>query len=263
MRNSCRSKRRWRRDGLPGAILLIAGLALETPGARAADAPPGFFDPVVTISPGINREVNGLFDHVRDAGTTLTQASARLQYPLTSWMQLSVEMPVTFLDPESGSGRTNAGDLIVGGQVNLWTARVWPAQVDAGIEVTLPTGSPEVLAGSTAVRSFVAAGTKLGPLDLIGNISYFWGIDGRVADTQLFQPSVAAAYPLRWIAPFAELVVLKPVRGDGDGRPQVTVLPGIEVFLPGQLSLSVGVQLPLGSARAFDQRVLAFFKWPF
>ena len=57
--------------------------------------------------------------------------------------------------------------------------------------------------------------------------------------------------------------MLKPVLGDGDGRPQVTVLPGIELFLPGQLSLSVGVQLPLGSARAFDQRVLAFFKWPF
>lgn len=53
------------------------------------------------------------------------------------------------------------------------------------------------------------------------------------------------------------------MRGLDDLRPQVAVLPGFELFLPGNVSLSVGVQLPLGPARAFDQRVLGFLKWPF
>ncbi len=59
------------------------------------------------------------------------------------------------------------------------------------------------------------------------------------------------------------MTLLKPVRGAEELRPQFALVPGIELFLPWNLSLSVGVQLPLGPARFFDQRVLAFFKWPF
>jgi hypothetical protein len=41
------------------------------------------------------------------------------------------------------------------------------------------------------------------------------------------------------------------------------VVPGFEIFLPRSITLSIGVQLPLGRARAFDQRVLGFLKLPF
>ena len=48
-----------------------------------------------------------------------------------------------------------------------------------------------------------------------------------------------------------------------DQRSQLYVLPGLEIFLPWNLSLSAGVQLPLTSARFFEQRVLGFLKWQF
>ena len=109
----------------------------------------------------------------------------------------------------------------------------------------------------------MAAGTKLGPIDVLGNLSYQWIVHGPATGTDLFQASFAVGYPFRAVVPFAELTVLKPVRGAGDLSHQFAVVPGIEVHLPRQMSLSVGVQISLGPQHFFDQRVLGLFKWPF
>jgi Putative MetA-pathway of phenol degradation len=243
--------------------VLAAAIVLDATMAQAEGPPPMFFDPVVTTSPGISREMNVLLDHTRDSDRTLTFLSARLQYPVASWLQLSLEMPLGFLDRSEGSPRVGAGDLLVGAQASVWTPREWPAQVDVGFEVALPTGDRDVLAGSTTVRVFIAGGLNAGPIDLVGNISYAWGLTGPAQDSQLFQASLAAGYRHRWVAPFVELVMTRPVEGFDQRRAQVALVPGIEFYLSANLSLSVGVQLPVGSPRFFDQRVMAFFKWPF
>jgi len=135
--------------------------------------------------------------------------------------------------------------------------------VDVGIELTLPTGSATLLAGSTAVRPFVSGAIKLGPLALIANLSHQWVATGPVSGVQQFQANTALGYPLDRVTPFVELSLIKPVQGIDDDRPQVYVLPGLEVFLPWSLSLSVGVQLPLTSARSFEQRILGLLKRQF
>src|SRR5262245_30899347 len=243
-----------------GLVVVALVLPATAPGG---DQPPAFFDPLATVAPGITREIDLLFDHVRASDGQLSQASIRLQYPVLSWLQFSLEMPVVFENPASGPSTISAGDLVLVGQAMVWTAREWPAEVDVGLELTLPTGSSSVMAGSTALRPFTAAGVKLGPVDVLGSLSYQWALEGPGAGTDLFQAAVAVGYNTRVITPFVELTLLKPVRGADDLRPQVAVLPGVEIFLPGGLSLSVGVQLPLGPARVFDQRVLGFLKWPF
>ena len=252
-----------RRKGLVRGAALAAATVLSAPHAWAEGPRPSFFDPVVTTSPGISREVNVLLDHTRDSDRTLTFLSARLQYPVASWLQFSLEMPLGFLDPSEGSTRVGAGDLLIGAQANVWMPREWPAQVDVGLVVALPTGDRDVLAGSTTVRVFIAGGLDAGPIDLVANISYAWGLTGPAEDSQLFQASLAAGYRRRWLAPFVELVITQPVEGFDQRRPQVAVVPGIELYFPANLSLSIGVQLPIGSPRFFDQRVMAFFKWPF
>ena len=230
---------------------------------REPHVPPAFFDALVTISPGISRELDVLFDHIRSSEGQLTQLSLRLQYPVLAWLQFSLEVPAVLQDPAAGSPSTGAGDIVLQGQAMLWAPRGWPAELDVGLELTLPTGGSSVLAGSTAVRPFAAAGAKLGPLDVMGNLSYQWVVAGPVQVLELFQSTLAVGYPTRLIAPFVEMTLLKPVRGAEELRPQFALVPGLELFLPWNLSLSVGVQLPLGPARFFDQRVLAFFKWPF
>jgi hypothetical protein len=177
-------------------------------------------------------------------------------------LQFALEMPVVFLNRDGEPLRTAAGDVLLTGQAMAWSSsRPW--EIDLGLELTLPTGDPDILSGSTALRPFVAAGTKLGPFDVLGHLSYQWIVAGPLAETELLQTSVAVAYLTSSIAPFAELTLTKPVRGLADHRPQVTVLSGVEIFLPRSITLSIGVQLPLGPARSFDQRVLGFLKLPF
>ena len=80
---------------------------------------------------------------------------------------------------------------MLAGQAMVWTPRTWPAEINLGLELTLPTGSSNVLTGSTALRPFAAAGTKLGPFDLIGNLSYQWVLGGPAAYSELFRFSLA------------------------------------------------------------------------
>jgi hypothetical protein len=246
-----------------GCALAVVALALPSTVAFPADDAPSFFDPLVTISPGITREMDVLFDHVRSPSSRLTQPSLRLQYPVHPRLQFALEMPVVFLNRDGEPLRTAAGDVLLTGQAMAWSSSRRPWEIDLGLELTLPTGDPDILSGSTALRPFVAAGTKLGPFDVLGNLSYQWIVAGPLAETELLQTSVAVAYLTSSIAPFAELTLTKPVHGLADHRPQVTVLPGVEIFLSRSITLSIGVQLPLGPARSFDQRVLGFLKLPF
>lgn len=244
-----------------GALLLA--LAIPARGQDRTDTEPSFFDPLVTLPPGISRELGLLFDHARAGHERFTLMSAKLQYPVLSWLQFSVEMPVVVLDPDRGEAATGAGDVIVVGQAAVLKSRREKVELDVGVELTLPTGSARLLAGSTAVRPFVSGAIKLGPLDLIANLSHQWVVAGPVSGVQLFQANVALGYPLDRVTPFVELSLIQPVQRMDDHRPQLYVLPGLELVLPWNLSLSLGVQLPLTSARFFEQRVLAFLKWQF
>lgn len=172
-------------------------------------------------------------------------------------------MPVLLLDPDRGEMETGAGDLVVVGQAAVLKSPRGQAELDVGVELILPTGSGRVLAGVTAVRPFLGGAIKVGPFDVIGNLSHQWVVTGPVSGVQAFQANAAIGYSLDRVTPFVEVNLIQPVRGIDDHRTQMHVLPGLELFLPAKLSLSVGVQLPLTSARFFEQRVLAFLKWQF
>jgi hypothetical protein len=241
--------------------LAVLSLALV---ARAAEGPPTFFDPLVTDAPGISREVDILVEHVRQTHSRLTRPSVRLQYPVLPWIQFSLEVPLAFRDRDEGSSAFGIGDLLAVGQARVFAPTDWPAEIDVGVEVTLPTGDSEVLGdATTAVRLFVAAGTKLGPVDVLGSLGYQWITDGPFGHGQVAQAAVAVGRPVGWITPFVELSILTPVTGANDHRPQLTMTPGLELYATRNLSLSLGVQLPLSSARGFDQRVLGFLRWAF
>jgi hypothetical protein len=248
--------------GLALGMLVWAGGPADA--VEPGDGSSGFFDAVVSTTPGISREVGILFEQFRASDGTLTQPSLKLQYPILPWFQVALQVPVIISDPKGSTTSVDMGDVVLTAQAAAWRPEGWPAEIDAGFELTLPTGGGEsALAGNTATRPFVAAGTKLGPIDVLGNLSYQWIVDGPAAGADLFQASFAVGYPFRSVVPFAELTVLKPVRGAGDLRHQFAVVPGIEVYLPWRMSLSVGVQISLGPQHFFDQRVLGFFKWPF
>jgi hypothetical protein len=239
-------------------------VAICTGGVASGEGePPAFFDPLIAIAPGISREVDALIDHVRGPSERHTLTSLRLQYPLLPQLQLSLEAPAAFRDPDSAPSTAGLGDLLLSGQAMLWVPQGWPAELDVGLELAVPSGRAAVRAGSTAVRPFLAAGTKLGPVDVIGNVSYQWVTGGPIEGTETLQAILAVGYASRPLTPFVEVVLLEPVRGVADTRPQVGALAGVEIYLSDAISLSIGVELGLGPSRPFDQRVLGFFKWQF
>jgi hypothetical protein len=254
----------WRRQQCRLAVAIGLGFVFSLVDvARAIDWPPVFFDPLVTDAPGISREIGVLVEHVRQTDSRLTQPSVRLQYPVLSWLQFSLEVPIAFRDRDEGPSALGSGDLLAVGQARVFAPTDWPVEIDVGLGVTLPTGDSEAVGGATtAVRPFVAAGIKLGPVDVLGSLGYQW-TDGPSAHSQAVQAAIAVGRPVGWITPFVELSLLTPVGGADDHRAQVTVAPGVELYATRNLSLSLGVQLPLSSARVFDQRVLGFFRWAF
>src|SRR4030095_38321 len=139
-------------------------LAVVAP-ARAregGDAEPTFFDPVVTLAPGISRELDFLLDHARAGNERLTSVSVKLQYPGLSWLQFSLEMPVLIRHLDPGDSATGAGDLVLAGEVAVLKARHGKIQLDVGVELTLPTGSTSNLAGSTALEPFARGAVDRG-----------------------------------------------------------------------------------------------------
>lgn len=52
------------------------------------------------------------------------------------------------MDQDNGSPTTGAGDVLVAGQATLFRSRYGKLELDVGIELTLPTGSTSLLAGS-------------------------------------------------------------------------------------------------------------------
>jgi hypothetical protein len=261
----------------PRAALVLAGLAVLlfiSPAPAQNGSDPGddidFFDPVVTISPGISREAGFTLDSIKLPDGRFTQFSAKLQYPVLSWLQFILEVPVALSDPTGPAFDAGVGDLILAAQARVWLSLEHQAEVDLGLAMGLPSGSGSILLGSTSIQPFAVGGIKLGPVDVIGDLRYTWAVAGTAAGLQVFQANAAAGYTLAplgrivtGLTPFLEVNLLKPVRGADDLRPQLFVLPGLEVYLPWHLSISTGVQVPIIGPRLIDYRVLMFVKWEF
>jgi hypothetical protein len=115
-------------------------------------------------------------------------------------------MPVDVFDQDIGPSATGAGDLLMVGQVAVLRSRHGKFELDVGIELTLPTGSTSLLAGSTGVRAFVSAAVKAGPFDLIANLSHQWVVAGPISGVQFFQANGALGYPLGRITPFVAVL---------------------------------------------------------
>ncbi len=252
-----------------GFFVYLSSTPAQPGSALVPESDIDFFDPVVTIAPGISRELDFLLDHIQGPDGRFTQFSLKLQYPILSWFQLSLEVPLTISDPSGPAFDAGVGDINLAAQARVWKSTELRAQVDVGVALGLPTGSSSIVAGSTSIQPFAIGGIKLGPVDLISDLRYTWTVAGPVSGLELFQANAAVGYSITdlgsivtGVTPFVELNLLKPVRGD-ELRVQLFVLPGFEVYLPWNTSVSTGVQLPVAGPRIIDYRVLMFLKWEF
>ena len=81
----------------------------------------------------------------------------------------------------------------------------------------------------------------------------------------------AAGYAVRpWLIPLVELTTVTRVEGspqpgnrDRRGQPQLYITPGVNAQLLRELTLGLGIQLPLTSARTFDYTLHGTLDWSF
>jgi outer membrane putative beta-barrel porin/alpha-amylase len=256
------------------ACALLA-LLVFCPMSASADEEPDirFFYPIVTRRPVIERELEFGFERSQTRDGNTNTVSAAIEWPLTRWWQLEIEVPFVIQNPREAVSTSGPGDLTVENKFLLWRSIQHLAAVAGGFEVRLPSGSERRgLGGEFGVEPFLTAGIALGPLDVMAEIAYEWNLNNVPGQReQELTANLAVGWPVsRWFTPLLELNSVTMIQGaaeeDGPklrGRTQIYLTPGFNVRpLPG-VTFRTGVELPTSSARTFDYRVRGALVWEF
>jgi hypothetical protein len=255
-------------------LFAAALLAVSAPAAaRAGDDVPGigFFYPLVTRRPVIERELELSVTHEKGEGGRVTETAAAIEWPILPRWQVELKIPLIFLQPRDAAAMGGLGDLEIETKALVFDSIDPPALVAVGVEGRLPTGSERRgLGGEAALEPFVAAGVALGAFDLLAHVAYEWNLNAHVSGER--EQELTASAALGWrvhrkFTPLLELTTVTQTRGDDDehlrGRTQVYLTPGFNVRpLPGT-TLRVGIELPVTSARSFDYALRVGLVWEF
>jgi Putative MetA-pathway of phenol degradation len=270
-------------------LAIMLGVPTVAPRAWAQDVEQPvieLFDPLVTRNPTPEREFEITVEYANGDEGEEVEAEVELSWFFGRRFSAGVEIPLVFLMPEEGSNESGLGDIVLGGKVLLFQSIGLPALLTTGLDLGLPTGSESRgLGGDFSVAPYLAGGIAVGPIDLIGDVSYAWAVDGSDEGAEFFGASVAAGYRgWRTVTPTLELSILtqtrsatRDTRDNGDngepdegeaaerivGKTQVYLTPGVVVSLPRRTTVRTGVQFALMDAREFDYRVIASWQWEF
>ena len=248
---------------------------LLCPVAARADEEPNieFFYPLITRRPVIERELEFAFQHSKSREGHQSQLSGAIEWPLTPWWQIEIEMPFVIQNPTDLPLTAGPGDLEIQNKFQLFKSVQHRALLAGGFEIRLPSGSEKrLLGGEFAIEPFLTGGIAAGPLDVLADIAYEWNLNNvRGQNEQELTANLAIAWPVsRWFTPLLELNTMTMVQGPQDenspklrDRTQVYFTPGFNVHpLPG-MTFRAGVQLPTSAAKTFDYRVHTGLVWEF
>ncbi len=254
-----------------GLVLLVCGGAAP---AYAQYVEPNitFFYPLVTRRPIIERELEVTLNHTKGLDARATEAALAIEWPILPRLQFEVEVPFAVLDPNEGKAVAGFGDVELQAKFQVFKSVQHRTLVAFGLEHKLPSGSrARGLGGEHAIEPFLTAGMAIGPFDLIGEMAYEWVLNGEERPReQEFNASLAIAYPAsRWFTPLLELVTVTQTRGptgierEAGGeeslrhKTQLYLVPGFNMRPRPGMTLRVGVQVPVTTAKSFDYRFLS------
>ena len=221
-----------------------------------------FFYPVVTRRPVVERELEFSLEYEKSTEGREVELAAALEWVILPRWQVEIEFPLVIPDPHEGSTEAGLGDIELDSKVQIFKSVEYRLLVATGVELKVPSGSESRgLGGELAVEPYITAGIALGPFDLLAEVAYEWVIQPEREEK--LSTGLALGYPAwRWLIPFAELRTLTPTRGE-DHRTQAYVVPGFNVKPYPGVTLRMGVQLPVTSAKEFDYQVRAAAVWEF
>jgi len=189
-------------------------------------------------------------------------ATIALDVRLLPRWQIELAAPVLYLDPSRASSEAGIGDLVLENKVLFYYSPERKLMLSAGVDVVLPTGSPDRgLGGAVGFAPFAVVGFKVGGFDVLADIAYRVLFRPKLigGDPQQLTTGIAIAHPLtRRLAPFVELTTVTNVKAHQGvderlvGRPQVYVGPGLNIRIRPGVDFVLGIQAPLSDARTFN-----------
>jgi hypothetical protein len=258
-----------------GTSLLLVWLLLPMGAGWAQDEEPTleFFYPLVTRRPVIARELEWRINHTKAHEGRETEAAIALEWPVLPRWQLEGEIPGLLTNPREGPTTAGLGDLTLESKFLLYTSVPDRALIAAGVEGRFPTGlQARGLGGEAAIEPFVVAGVGLGPVDLLAEVAYERGLNrqGPGPHVQQLDASMALGYPVRrWFTPLLELTTVSLLEGPPEEtatlrhRLQVALTPGVNLRPRPGMTLRLGVQVPVTTAKPFDYVLLSGLVWEF
>jgi Putative MetA-pathway of phenol degradation len=189
-------------------------------------------------------------------------ATIALDVRLLPRWQIELAAPVLYLDPSRASSEAGIGDLVLENKVLFYFSPERKLMLSGGVDVVLPTGSPDRgLGGAVGFAPFAVVGFKVGGFDVLADIAYRVLFRPKLigGDPQQLTTGIAIAHPLtRRLAPFVELTTVTNVNAHQGvderlvGRPQVYVGPGLNIRIRPGVDFVLGIQAPLSDARTFN-----------
>ncbi len=258
-------------------LLLVCALAVQVSSVAAQDekaTPLEDFFPLVTRRPVLEQEFGVHITGSKGREGRAVQIAPFLAIPILPRWQVELDVPALFRDPRQGAEVGGAGDLEVENKFVLWQSKPTGPMLSGGVAVTLPTGSgARHLGGETAVEPFLSAGLVRRRLYLVAALSYDWTLNAPRPGppAQTLTSGAAIGYLLRGrVILLLDVSTVTKIRGadapgteDHRGPTQVYLTPGVNVQVSPAATLSLGVQLPVTRARAFDYTLHGVLDWSF
>ncbi len=251
------------------AVALLGSVVMIRP-ALAADDDVNleFFYPLVTGRPVIERELELKLRHEKGDEGRETDLALALEWPVLPRWQVELEVPFVFQDPRDAASAAGPGDLVIETKFLLLKSADVPALLAAGVEGRIPTGSERRgLGGEASIEPFVRSAIALGPIDLLGEVSFEFNVNAHVhgEHEQTLTAGPAAGYlATRRFTPLLELTTVTRTRGEDEedgprirGTTQIYLTPGLNFRPLPRTTLRLGVQLPVTPAREFDYAIHA------
>ncbi|HEX9442465.1 MAG TPA: transporter [Candidatus Binatia bacterium] len=231
-----------------------------------------FIYPLVTRRPIVENEAEFKIKHLRTKDGQETEFVAEGGFRILPFWEAVLEVPAVLVHDRGGATRGGLGDIGIENRFLVFKSIPHQAQVVLGFEVDAPTGSKHRgLGGEWGVEPYASGGVKFGRVNLVGSVGHEWGhLNARHNDEKerAVKADFAAGYELSKL--FAALLEVNTVTltkgGEDEGlhnKTQVYLTPGINIMPIEEMTIRLGVQIPVTRAKEFYHQVHAGMSWFF
>jgi hypothetical protein len=232
-------------------------------GAAAAEEPAVDYTHTLLVRrPLMEQEVETQVGYRSGSRGREADAAIALDVRLLPRWQIELTVPVLYFERSGAPAEAGVGDLALANKVLFYFLPERKLMLSGGIDIVLPTGSPDRgLGGAVGFAPFAVVGFKIGGFDVLADIAYrtLFRPKSIGGDLQQLTTGIAIARPVtRRLAPFVELTTVTNINAHQGvderlvGRPQVYVGPGLNIRIRPGVDFDLGIQAPLSDARTFN-----------